>query len=231
MSYEEWRHVFKLDPAKEIDDEALEQICESGTDAIIVGGTDGVTLDNTLALLSRVRRYAVTCGLEVSTIPALTPGFDYYFVPTILNTNDGRWITGIHQEALKEFGPLLETEEVIAEGYCVLNKDAKVALLTGANTALTGEDVAAYARLADQLFRLPIFYLEYSGTYGNAEVVKRAKTVLKHSRLFYGGGIRTKQEAEEMAAIADTVVVGNIIYEDLQSALRTVQVVKETSQQ
>lgn len=40
-----WRHVFKLDPNKEITDEQLEQVCESGTDAIIVGGTDGVTLE------------------------------------------------------------------------------------------------------------------------------------------------------------------------------------------
>lgn len=29
----EWRHIFKLDPNKEISDEDLERICESGTDA------------------------------------------------------------------------------------------------------------------------------------------------------------------------------------------------------
>lgn len=231
VRYEEWRHVFKLDPAREIDEAALEQICESNTDAIVVGGTDGVTLDNTLALLSRVRRYAVACALEVSTLPSLTPGFDYYFVPTILNTTDGRWITGLHQEALKEYGPLMETEEVITEGYCVLNGKSKVAAVTGANTSLTAEDVEAYARLADQLFRLPIFYLEYSGTYGKVEVVQRAKKVLKNARLFYGGGIRTEEEAMEMAAVADTVVVGNVIYEDIEAALGTVEAVKNTSQQ
>lgn len=37
MDYLEWRHVFKLDPAKDISDEALEKICESGTDVILVG--------------------------------------------------------------------------------------------------------------------------------------------------------------------------------------------------
>ena len=40
--YLTWRHVFKLDPNKEISDRDLELLCESGTDAIIVGGTDGV---------------------------------------------------------------------------------------------------------------------------------------------------------------------------------------------
>ena len=46
--FREWRHVFKLDPNKEISDDKLEKICESGTDAVIVGGTDGVTLENVL---------------------------------------------------------------------------------------------------------------------------------------------------------------------------------------
>ncbi|MFP3360378.1 geranylgeranylglyceryl/heptaprenylglyceryl phosphate synthase, partial [Planococcus sp. SIMBA_143] len=64
----EWKHVFKLDPNKEIEDYDLEAICESGTDAVIVGGSDGVTLDRTLDLLARIRRYAVPCALEVSTV-------------------------------------------------------------------------------------------------------------------------------------------------------------------
>lgn len=55
LLYKEWEHVFKLDPNKSISDEALEQLCESGTDAVIVGGSDGVTLDNTLFLLGRIR--------------------------------------------------------------------------------------------------------------------------------------------------------------------------------
>ena len=38
-----WRHVFKLDPAKSITDDDLMKVCESGTDAIIIGGTDNVT--------------------------------------------------------------------------------------------------------------------------------------------------------------------------------------------
>src|SRR5690625_1098727 len=72
----EWKHVFKLDPAKAISDEHLEQLCESGTDAIIVGGTDQITIDNVLDLLYRVRRYAIPCALEVSEMDAITPGLD-----------------------------------------------------------------------------------------------------------------------------------------------------------
>ncbi|MFX3659106.1 MAG: geranylgeranylglyceryl/heptaprenylglyceryl phosphate synthase, partial [Ectobacillus sp.] len=70
----QWKHVFKIDPNKELSEEHLELICESGTDAVIVGGSDGVTLDNVLYMLSSIRRYTVPCVLEVSTLEAVTPG-------------------------------------------------------------------------------------------------------------------------------------------------------------
>lgn len=223
LSYSEWEHAFKLDPAKTISDEDLELICESGTDAVIVGGSDGVTLDNTLNLLARVRRFPVACALEISNIEALTPGFDCYLVPTVLNAGDVRWITGMHQEALKKMGPALEQEEVLAEGYCILNPEAKAAVLTDAKTEQMEEDIEAYAAMADRLFHLPIFYIEYSGMYGDVRMVQEARKTLNEARLFYGGGIRSKEQAAEMAAYADTIVVGDIVYEDIKKAVQTVK--------
>lgn len=228
MDYLEWRHVFKLDPAKDISDEALEKICESGTDVILVGGTDNVTLDGVLDLLVRVRRFEVPIALEISTIDAVTPGYDYYFIPTVLNSDDPKWIKNLHHEAIKEYGDIMVWDELVAEGYCILNPDCKVAHVTDAKTDLTIDDVVAYARMAENFFKLPVFYLEYSGMYGNLEVVSAVKNELKHTKLFYGGGITSVKQAEEMARVADTVVVGNIIYEDLKAALATVKAVKNT---
>lgn len=74
----EWKHVFKLDPNKDITDDQLEQLCESGTDAVLIGGSDHVTEDDVLRLMSKVRRFLVPCVLEVSTIDAIVPGFDLY---------------------------------------------------------------------------------------------------------------------------------------------------------
>ncbi|MFB4165459.1 heptaprenylglyceryl phosphate synthase [Alteribacillus sp. JSM 102045] len=226
LSYREWKHVFKLDPAKDLDNKDLEAVCESGTDAIIVGGSDNVTLDNTLALLAKVRRYSVACALEISTLDSITPGFDYFFIPTVLNAGDPRWITGMHRQALKEYGTMMNWDEIVTEGYCILNKDAKVSALTEADTTLDQEDVEAAAMLTDRLFHLPVFYLEYSGVYGDPAIVKAAADALKNARLFYGGGIRSAEQAAEMAAYADTVVVGNIVYEDVKTALKTVEAVK-----
>src|SRR4051812_31531079 len=104
--FREWKHAFKLDPNKGISDEALEQVCESGTDAVIVGGTDGVTLENVLDLMARIRRYTVPCILEVSSIDTVTPGFDLYFIPTVLNSSDPDWMMNLHHKAVKEYGEI-----------------------------------------------------------------------------------------------------------------------------
>ncbi|PKR83994.1 heptaprenylglyceryl phosphate synthase [Heyndrickxia camelliae] len=220
----EWRHAFKLDPNKEISDKNLEKLCESGTDAIIIGGTDGVTLENVLNLMARVRRFTVPCVLEISNFESITPGFDLYFIPSVLNSENVEWITGLHHEAVKEYGILMNWDEILVEGYCILNNDCKAAKLTQSRTDLSVEDVEAYAMMAENLFKMPIFYLEYSGTYGNVDVVKAAKSHLTNTKLFYGGGIVSVEQAEEMSQYADVIVVGNIIYEDINQALKTVQV-------
>lgn len=223
----EWRHVFKLDPNKEISDADLEKICESGTDAVLVGGSDGVTLDNVLQLLMRIRRYTVPCALEVSTIDSVTPGFDSYFIPTVLNSKDPKWIVDLHHGAMKEYGEIMDWDEIFVEGYCVLNPEAKVAALTEAKTDLDAEDVVAYARMAERMFHLPVFYLEYSGKYGDPALVAEVKNSLNETKLFYGGGIETKEQASEMGELADTVIVGNVIYTNLAEALKTVKAVKK----
>jgi len=220
----EWRHAFKLDPNKEISDKDLEKICESGTNAIIIGGTDGVTLEKVLNLMARVRRYTVPCVLEISNFESITPGFDLYFIPSVLNSESVKWVTGLHHEAVKEYGVLMDWDEILVEGYCILNNDCKAAKLTQSRTNLSVEDVEAYAMMAENLFKMPIFYLEYSGAYGDVNVVKAAKSHLTNTKLFYGGGIESVEQAEEMSQYADVIVVGNIIYEDINQALKTVRV-------
>ncbi|PIC57460.1 geranylgeranylglyceryl/heptaprenylglyceryl phosphate synthase [Sporosarcina sp. P12(2017)] len=226
MDYKTWRHAFKIDPAKNISDKQVEAIAESGTDGVIIGGSDGVTLENVLDLLARFRRFSVPLALEVSTVESVTPGFDYYFIPTVLNTTDSKWLNGLHHEALREYGHMMNFDELVTEGYCIFNLDCTAAKVTGVDRVPDEEDVQAYARMAEHLFTLPIFYLEYSGQYGDPQIVRSAKELLTNTRLFYGGGIRSTEQAKEMAAIADTVVVGNVVYDDLQVALKTVDAVK-----
>ncbi|WP_010278596.1 heptaprenylglyceryl phosphate synthase [Paenibacillus senegalensis] len=223
----QWKHVFKLDPDRSLSDDALERICLSGTDAIIVGGSSGVTFDNTVELLGRIRRYALPCVQEISAIDSVVPGFDGYLIPIVLNTRNGDWICGHQQRALKEYGAVIDWSAVLAEGYVILNEESTAARVTEAEASLDEQDLIAYARMADKLFRFPVFYVEYSGIYGDLELVSRAARVLEESRLFYGGGITNAAKARKAAAVADTIVVGNAVYDNLAEALDTVKAAKE----
>ncbi|QAY67816.1 heptaprenylglyceryl phosphate synthase [Paenibacillus protaetiae] len=229
IGFNEWRHVFKLDPDKELTDEELDAVCMSGTDAIMVGGSSGVTYENTVDLMSRIRRYEVPCVLEVSSLDAAVPGFDGYLVPMVLNTDKPEWLIGHHIEGIKEYGSFIPWDKTAAEGYIILNADATAAKLTEANTNLDAADVAARVRLAARLLKLPIVYLEYSGRFGDMELVKRAAAAAGGARVFYGGGIDSAEKARQAAEVVHTVVVGNIVYADLQKALATVAAVKENA--
>jgi putative glycerol-1-phosphate prenyltransferase len=223
----QWKHIFKLDPDKPLSDEALTALCVSGTDAVVVGGSSGVTFDNTVELLSRIRRFETPCALEVSTLDAVVPGFDFYFVPIALNSSDVDYIVGHHQRALKQYGSVIPWDGLLAEGYIILNPDCTAARLSSACAPLDAKDVVAYARLADRLLRLPIVYLEYSGAYGDLSIVAQTKQVLRQAQLIYGGGIDNYEKAREAAASADTIVVGNVIYESLEQALETVMAARD----
>ncbi|RCX18996.1 putative glycerol-1-phosphate prenyltransferase [Fontibacillus phaseoli] len=231
QSLQSWRHVFKLDPDRLIGDEALEAVCMSGSDAIMVGGSSGLTYDNTVELLSRIRQFEIPCVLEVSDLEAVTPGFDLYMIPMVLNTTRSDWLIGHQARAVEQYGYMIPWDMLVPEGYIVLNPDSTVARITEADSRLDASAVAAYAQVADKLLRMPIVYVEYSGMFGDMELVSDVRRSLYDARLFYGGGITDAESARRAAAVCDTIVVGNVVYSDLQAALDTVRALKGEQQE
>ncbi|WP_163528692.1 heptaprenylglyceryl phosphate synthase [Halobacillus ihumii] len=222
----EWNHVFKLDPNKQLSDSDLNLIGQSGTDAVIIGGTDGVTYENVTALLMRMQVYELPCLLEVSALEAISPEFDGYLIPMVMNSREKRYMLDVQHEAVKQYGDFIEWKDMLVEGYCVMNERAKV--FRAANCTLPDhEDVIAYARMAEHMFHLPIFYMEYSGRFGDVNLVREVAEQLDQTLLFYGGGVRSAADAQQMKPYADVLVVGDIIYENIQAALETVQACTE----
>lgn len=209
----QWQTILKLDPARELSQARLAEVCSWPVDAVIVGGSGGYGADEVSALLRRLRRFPLPVALEISDTTALCAGFDLYFVPLVLNSRGVEWVVGRQQKALKEFGRFIKGRRVFGEGYCILNPAATAAQLADARTDLDSSDVVAYARLAQDLLGLPIFYLEYSGAYGPPEMVAAVSSVLDSTLLWYGGGISTPEQAGEMGALANAIVIGNAVYE------------------
>ena len=217
----DWDHIVKLDPDKTlVDGETFEDVCETGTDALEIGGT----LDMTQAKMQRVidacAKYDVPLYQEPSN-PAVVvddDDLDGYLVPVVLNAGDIAWATGFHKEWIKTSD--VNWDRTTTEAYIILNAEASVAELTDADCDQTPEDVAAYAEVAEQMYGQEIVYVEYSGTFGDPDVVGAAADALEEATLFYGGGIHDYESANTMAEHADTIVVGDLVHDEGCGAVR-----------
>src|SRR5690625_6407540 len=66
------------------------------------------------------------------------------------------------------------------EGYCILNEHSKAYQKTTCYLP-NEDDVLSYAFMAEHIFKLPIFYLEYSGEYGDPQLVQDRKSTRLNS--------------------------------------------------
>ncbi|NTW36707.1 MAG: hypothetical protein HGB17_11360 [Syntrophobacteraceae bacterium] len=63
--------------------------------------------------------------------------------------------------------------------------------------------------------------------YGNPAMVRAAAEAVESAVIYYGGGINSGEKASEMARYADTIVVGNAVYDQgigvLKETVRAIQ--------
>jgi phosphoglycerol geranylgeranyltransferase len=222
MKWKDWVHVTKLDPDKQLKAGDIEAIAASGTDALMLSGTLNVTQENLSALLKEVKAYNLPLVMEPAGPEAvLMQGIDYVFVPSVMNTTDVTWIVGKHKAWVQmRKGKIPWGDAIVPEAYIVLNPNSSVGRVTKAVCDLKPEEVAAYTSVADHYFHFPIVYIEYSGTFGDPAVVKAASDAIDKSILYYGGGINSADKAAQMGKYADTIVVGNAVYDQGPAILK-----------
>jgi phosphoglycerol geranylgeranyltransferase len=214
MKWKDWVHVTKLDPNKELRPGDIDAIAASGTDALMLSGTLNVTPENLASLQKQVKAYNLPLVMEPASPKAvLTEGIDYVFVPSVLNTTDVEWIVGKHRMWIEQQKQRIPWERIVPEAYIVLNPSSSVGKVTKADCSLSADDVAAFTTVADRFFHFPIVYIEYSGIYGDPGIVKAASDAVDTSILYYGGGINSAEKAAQMSKYADTIVVGNAVYD------------------
>ncbi|MFZ5754788.1 MAG: geranylgeranylglyceryl/heptaprenylglyceryl phosphate synthase, partial [Bacillota bacterium] len=137
---------------------------------------------------------------------------DYYFIPLVLNAGNLEWMRDAHLRALKSFGHLIDWSRVAVEGYLVFNPYSAVAELTSA-VVPEKEDVLAYLDYAENILHLPIFYIEFSGSFADMELLEAVGQRRRRIHLVYGGGVRQARQVAQVLQYVDTVVIGNGLYE------------------
>lgn len=242
-------HVTKVDPAKALPDDLG---VLDGTDLVIVGGSDGVTESNSLDAIESINeRYPDLPVFQEpyssSHVSSETIGAaDRLAVPAVYNGDRANFVAkhvDFFTEVGKQPGELMGTglplvgdiiaskgreavadisEQVIGEGYVVQNVGSEAASESGVETAFTAEQVAGAALATESFYGFPVFYIEYSGTYGGPEDVRAAANYLDDTVLFYGGGIDSRGRTEEILdAGADAVVVGDCFHDDPETYRET----------
>ncbi|WP_435345602.1 phosphoglycerol geranylgeranyltransferase [Haloarchaeobius sp. HRN-SO-5] len=212
----DWNHVLKLDPDKDlVEGETFEDVCATGTDAIEIGGTLGMTEEKMREVIEACAAHDVPIYQEPSnpSVVVDSDALDGYLVPTVFNAGDIFWVTGAHKEWVRIDGGL-DWDRTTTEAYIVMNPEASVAEYTEADCDLSADDVAAYAEVAEKMFGQEIVYVEYSGTLGDPETVRAASDALEEATLFYGGGIHDYETARQMGEHADVVVVGDLVHDE-----------------
>ena len=220
MRWKDWVHVTKLDPDKQLKPGDIDAIASSGTDALMLSGTLNVTKENLADLQKQIRKSGLPLVMEPAGPEAVLMDVDYVFVPSVLNSADVQWIVGKHRAWVQQAKGQIPWDLIVPEAYIVLNPNSSVGKVTRAVCDLKAAEVAAYTTVADHYFHFPIVYLEYSGTFGDPDIVKAASEAVDKSVLYYGGGINSAEKAAKMAQFVDTIVVGNAVYDQGAAVLK-----------
>jgi len=202
---------------------------KAGTDGIMVGGStaeDQTIVDRTVAAIKQA------CALPTILFPGgvrgLTPRADAIFYISLLNSRDPYFITGAHADSAKQVRTL--GLEVIPVGYIVVEPGQTVGRMGKASLIPRDrpERATAYALVA-QFFGMSFTYLE-AGSGADKHVPVEMVSEVRRSvdiPLIVGGGIRTVEDAMEVArAGADIIVQGTAMEEDSGPGRRVAEAIQ-----
>jgi len=210
-------HLALLDPDKQDCQEAgiiAKNMKEAGADAIMIGGSTGVTSEN---LGETAKAIKEASGLPTIHFPggpgALSKDVDSIFFMSMVNSRDPFWIIRAQAGAsiyIKKLGI-----EVISLGYILVEPGMKVGEVGQADAIKHNEiDRAVGYALACEMFGMDLVYLE-AGSGADEPVPPEMITAVKKALsipLIVGGGIRTPEAAEAARlAGADAIVTGTFV--------------------
>jgi phosphoglycerol geranylgeranyltransferase len=209
-----------IDPAKQsakVSGEIAAKACRAGTDAIMVGGSTGVTQENLDETVGQIKR---ACKLPVIYFPSganvISRKCDAIYFMSMLNSRNVRNVSGEHARGapmIKKLGI-----EPISMGYVIVEPGMKVGEVGEAELVKRGDlnTLIGYA-IATEFFGMDLLYLEAGSGAPEPVPVPMVKAARESVDipLVVGGGIVTPKQAADLAAAgADIIVTGTLVEND-----------------
>lgn len=223
-------HMTLIDPDKQGPDECAEianAAYRAGTDAIMVGGSTGISFDNLdRSITSMITRVPIPIIQFPSHSQALSPNADAIYFMSLLNSKDTRYIIGEQMNAAPHLRNM--DVETISMGYVIVEPGMKVAEMGGAEPLKREAlDSAVGYGLAAEFLGMELYYLE-AGSGAPEPVPTNMVSAVANKLsipLIVGGGIRDAEAARSIAAAgADILVTGTVVEEsdDVEYVLRDI---------
>jgi phosphoglycerol geranylgeranyltransferase len=222
-------HMTLIDPAKQAPSESGEIAAKAkrtGSDAIMVGGSTGVTQENLDSTVDYIKK---RCSLPVIYFPsganAIAERCDAIYFMSMLNSRNVKNITGEHWRGapiIKKLGL-----EAISMGYIIVEPGMKVGEVGEADLVRRNDIARAIGYgMAAEFFGMDLVYLE-AGSGAPEPVPSEMIRSVRESidiPLVVGGGVTSVEKAGNVArAGADIVVTGTLIENgDFEDELRAV---------
>jgi phosphoglycerol geranylgeranyltransferase len=210
-------HMTLIDPASQTPERAGKISAKAerlGSDAIMVGGSTGVTnrnLDETLLAIRSDVNVPIICF--PSGVNALSPHCDAMYFMSMLNSRNLRNVIGEQVRG----APLVKRMglETIPMGYLIVEPGMKVGEVGEAEMIGRGDLERAIAfGLAAEFLGMELVYLE-AGSGAPDPVPAEMVRAVKHNisiPLVVGGGIRRPEQAALLReAGADIIVTGTVV--------------------
>lgn len=227
-------HMTLIDPASQDPSEAgkiAKDACALGTDAIMIGGSTGVTQDNLDKTALEIKNNSNIPSIYFpSGASAMSANCDAIYFMSMLNSRSLDWV--IREQvagapAVKKLGL-----EPLSMGYIIVEPGMKVGEVGQADAIpRNNPKLAASYAMAGELLGMRSIYLE-AGSGAPAHVPSDMISYVKKSisvPLIVGGGIRDADAAREVKdAGADVIVTGTIVEENgylsrLESIINTIK--------
>lgn len=209
---------------------------QAGTDVFLVGGSLGVSPENTDAVVRTLKSYGLPVVLFPGALNNVSRYADAAFFLTVLNSDDP-YYHGIAQVQ----GSIIVLHhgiEPIPTCYVIVGHGGTAGYILRARPVpIDKPDLIAAHVVACSMMGNQIVYLEAgSGAPQHVppQAVKLSKTLLKKANLdpilIVGGGVRTPEAAKALIeAGADGIVTGTIAEENSEAFTEIVRTIKGTS--